>query len=294
MDPVVVAEGVVKRFGWTVALNNVSFRAYKGLNLVVGPNGSGKTTLLKIMAGLLRPSRGRVRVLGLDPWRYRSRLLSTASMAIEGYPLPWWMSGREFARHVSRLWGVPFESLMESFEYFGVTDYWERPLRGYSSGMRKKVHLAVGLVLGRSLYIVDEPFSYLDQASIELAVQRINRLAREASIVMATHIVPPGMAGSREILLLVGGEAVREPLRDAPLWVAEVRTGSREEAHLIASIIEERLPGVGERLFYTPRAGIVRVELLERELREVRDLLEKWGSRIYLNPNLVQLVSRRA
>ena len=290
MDYTVVAERLVKRFGYTVALKGVTFTASKGLTLIVGPNGSGKTTLLKILAGLVKPTSGRVTVLGLNPWTERSRLMSRASIAIEGYPLPWWMNGRELARHVSRLWRVPLESLLESLQHLGVTGYWDKKIIGYSSGMRKRLSLALGLVGDRELYIVDEPFSNLDTGSVRAVVERINGLAMESSVIMATHIVPPGLSRIDRLLVLVDGEAFHGLEERAPILLVEARVASGEEARKIIDSVADAVPEAASRVYYAPKAGTVRMELSMAEAERIRRLLPGVQASIYVNPNLPQYV----
>ncbi len=186
---VVVAEHLWKKFGPTVALRDVSLRVEEGLYLLLGPNGSGKSTMLKLVAGFLKPTRGRITVLGYTPWRDYTKLRGRIAYAFEGMPLPWWMSGREFIESYCRLRGCDDELLAQASRRLGVLDYWERPIFGYSSGMKKKLLLLMALAVSSDLYILDEPFTLLDKKSLEEACDLIAQLPGK-TILIATHIIP--------------------------------------------------------------------------------------------------------
>lgn len=82
------AENLTKRFGRIVALDRVNLELPKGVSLILGPNGGGKSTLLKIIAGIYRPTGGRIRVLGLDPWKSEDLKLRMCFLRSAGPSLP--------------------------------------------------------------------------------------------------------------------------------------------------------------------------------------------------------------
>ena len=207
-EAVVEAEGVYKSFGPTVALSGVSVRLGRGLHLLLGPNGSGKTTLLKLWAGLLRPSKGSVRTYGLDPWASRVKLLRRVSIALEDFALPWWMTGVEFSRMVSRVKGLPWGEARELASILGVDSYWQKRIRGYSSGMRKRLVLMMAL-LGGELILLDEPYTLIDKATVE----RLNKLIAESvkagsTVVIATHFFSGIEDMADTATILVNGKLV--------------------------------------------------------------------------------------
>lgn len=190
---VVAAENLSKRFGFTWALRDVSLKLGGGVHLLLGPNGSGKTTFLKLVAGMLKPTTGRIRVLGLNPWLDWHKLHSRVATAMEGAPLPWWMSGRELVERFSSMKGVSFESIGQLASLLGVDSYWSRPIFTYSSGMAKRVLLTLALLCDAQLYILDEPFTLLDRSTMQRLVDLIARLkGRSATFLVASHFVPSG------------------------------------------------------------------------------------------------------
>jgi len=186
---VVVAENLSKRFGFTWALRGVSLKLGGGLHLLLGPNGSGKTTFLKLAVGMLKPTSGLVRVLGLDPWRDYAKLSAKLSFAFEGLPLPWWVSGKAF---IERLASMRGSILLRSVaEELGVTAYWHRLPFTYSSGMAKRLLLLLALGFEAEVYVLDEPFTLLDREAVRLVSRKLRELAESGkTILVATHYVP--------------------------------------------------------------------------------------------------------
>lgn len=189
MEVVVEAVSLCKRFGFDWALRDVNLRLEKGLHLLMGPNGSGKTTFLKLAVGMLKPTSGSIRVFGLDPWRDFGKLAGRVSVMFEGTPLPWWLTGVEFAEQVLR---ARRRSAIaeELFSSLAIEEYWERYTFTYSSGMKKRLQLAVALGLEADLYVLDEPFTLLDEQSLEVVTRFISELSSNATILIATHFVP--------------------------------------------------------------------------------------------------------
>jgi ABC-type multidrug transport system ATPase subunit len=203
------ALNVVKRFGPTVALDGVSVEFGSGLNLLLGPNGSGKSTLLKLWCGLIRPTRGRVEVFGLDPWARRVDVMKRVSAFFEDVPAPWWFSGEEFLRIVAEKRGVDWGIVREYAERLGVTGYWRKLIRGYSSGMRKKVMLLAALVADVDGYMLDEPYTLLDKDSVRVVDEIIAEKVRSGKIVVvASHILTGVERFAKGFAILHNGKVV--------------------------------------------------------------------------------------
>jgi len=191
---VVVAENLSKRFGFTWALRDVSLKLGEGLHLLLGPNGSGKTTFLKLALGMLKPTSGLVRVLGLDPWREWPKLSERVAFAMEGAPLPWWMSGRALLAELCSMKGSPFTGVEKLARELGVSGYWDRLILTYSSGMAKRVLLLTALGFEAELYVLDEPFTLVDRATIDKLVQLLKELRSSGrTVLVATHYLPEGL-----------------------------------------------------------------------------------------------------
>jgi ABC-type multidrug transport system ATPase subunit len=189
---VVEAVGLGKRFGLDWGLRNVTLSLSEGLHVLMGPNGSGKTTFLKLVVGLLRPTTGYVKVFGLDPRKDFSLLSKKVSFMFEGLPLPWWMSGEEFAELVfSTRESSPMAAELASS--LAVKAYWRKLPLAYSSGMKKRLQLTIALGCEAELYVLDEPFTLLDSASLSKVLSAVRELSLKGkTLLVATHFLPEG------------------------------------------------------------------------------------------------------
>ena len=158
----------------------------------LGPNGAGKTTTIKMMVGLLRPTRGRLRIAGFDVVRQpREASLQTGYVPDEPY-LYDKLSGREFLDFVSQLYGLPppaaaarIEQLIETF---GLADFVDDLTESYSHGMRQRLVYASALLHDPQVLILDEPMVGLDPRSMRLVKDLLRAKVREGKTVfMSTH-----------------------------------------------------------------------------------------------------------
>jgi ABC-type multidrug transport system ATPase subunit len=238
------AVNVWKHFGATVALANVSLSLDRGLHVVAGPNGSGKTTLLKIWSGLLRPSRGRVRVLNLDPWLQKTSLLKRVHVAFEDIQLPWWVSGLEYLRFVAASRGVSWGGVLEIAEMLEITGYWAKLIRGYSSGMRKRVLLAQALIGEPEIIILDEPYTLLDVKAVRVLHEVMrSKLKDGATVVIATHILTEFEDEATTLTVLRNGSVQRHYRENDMREKASIVCYDKETARMIA---EASLDGVSK------------------------------------------------
>lgn len=213
-----------KVFGKTIALQNVTLGFDKGIYLLLGPNGSGKTTLLKLWAGLLKPSRGKVSVKGLNPWKNRADIMKFMSVEFEETVLPWWTSGKEYLRFVARQKDVKWSNVVELAELFKVTDYWDKIIRGYSSGMKKKIIILTALIGEPEILILDEPYTLLDKDSIQRLNQLLlNMLYTVETIVITSHIFTGIEEKANGVAILINGNLAFYATKDK-LFVGTIKT----------------------------------------------------------------------
>ncbi len=163
--PAIETVGLSKRYGDRVALQDLTLRVEPGEVFgFLGPNGAGKTTAIKILTGLVRPTGGVARVLGLragDP-RGRRRI----GYLPEQFRFHEWATGEELLDFHSRLAGVPAarrpERIAEVLEQVGLAGRGRDRIRGYSKGMAQRIGLAQALLAAPALILLDEPTSALD------------------------------------------------------------------------------------------------------------------------------------
>ncbi len=161
---------LTKTYGGKItALRGLDLTIDGGLFGLIGPNGAGKTTLMRILAGLVRPTSGRVRVLGHDvntpDGKFAIKtVLGYLSQELGLYPI---LTGREFVDYVAILKGVTDRAtrqrqVTEVLEQVRLTDAADRHLKTYSGGMKRRVGIAQALLGEPQLLIVDEPTAGLD------------------------------------------------------------------------------------------------------------------------------------
>jgi len=190
-DLVIETESLTKRFRHRSALNDCSLQVPRGrVAALVGPNGSGKTTLLRLLAGLSRPTEGRISVFGEEMSTSKSALRARVGYLDQDRPLyPWWRVSEmlEFGRRINPSWDSAFaERHLVSLEI----DLKSR-VRDLSGGQRAQVALAVCFAKRPELVLLDEPAAALDPVARQDLLQNIAELfaENEASVLMATHAI---------------------------------------------------------------------------------------------------------
>jgi len=180
-------DGVSRLFGSFAALRQVTVNLEPGrCYVLIGENGAGKSTLLRILAGLLRPSFGTVKVFGgLEPEEARARIgyMSHAPMIYDE------LTAVENLRYFSSLYpGRPSLSPEAALRQVGLDPELTRPLGQYSQGMRQRTSLARVLLPVPELLLLDEPFSNMDVESVSQMVEMLATFRQSnRTIVLTTH-----------------------------------------------------------------------------------------------------------
>ncbi|MDQ1286621.1 MAG: type transport system ATP-binding protein [Actinomycetota bacterium] len=180
----------------TVALDGIDLTVTHGVHGLLGTNGAGKTTLLRILAGLLRPTAGRVLIGGNDlstssGRRAVRRCLGYLPQDVGVYPE---LTARQFLDYVALLKGLDDRSarrrrVSEMLEVVGLTPEAGQALKGFSGGMRRRVGIAQALLTDPRLLIVDEPTTGLDPVERIRFRTLLARLAGRRTVLLSTHIV---------------------------------------------------------------------------------------------------------
>jgi heme exporter protein A len=218
----ITARGVERRFGSIRALRSVDLDVRKGSTVaVLGSNGSGKTTLLRVLAGLLRPSAGEVRVLGTvlpgdTELRRRVGLLAHESFVYGD------LTGVENLTYYARLYRVFTRAHVNALlDEVGLLEAAGRPARTYSRGMLQRLSLARAILHQPELLLLDEPYSGLDAAGIDVLGAVLGRLrANGATIVLTTHDLDRALAAADAAVVLDRGRVAWQADADLPDPVA--------------------------------------------------------------------------
>jgi daunorubicin resistance ABC transporter ATP-binding subunit len=166
-EPAIVADGLTKRFGDVLALDDVSLAVPAGTVLgLLGPNGAGKTTAVRILTTILRPDAGHATVLGRDVVRSADTVRTLIGLAGQYAAVDENLTARENLRLVGRLTHLPAPVIRERSDEllsrFALVDAADRPVKTYSGGMRRRVDLAAALVHRPPGLFLDEPTTGLD------------------------------------------------------------------------------------------------------------------------------------
>ncbi len=214
-----------KWYGPLPAVRGVDFALAAGEFLALfGPNGAGKTTLLKILAGLVRPTRGEVRIAGEAvtggdvAWRRGIGVLSHQTYLYAG------LSAAENLEFYGRLYGLDRlrERVGEALEGVGL---WERRgdrVRGFSRGMQQRLALARTLLHDPHVVLLDEPYTGLDPHAAAMLGGVLERLRDGArTVVLVTHNLSQGLELASRVAIQVGGRWISDEPRaavDAERW----------------------------------------------------------------------------
>ena len=213
-DPFIVFDNVSKFYGEVLGVNRVHLSIPPGITSLVGPNGSGKTTIMNLMTGLLRPSRGQVRVLGMSPDE-PDPLFRHVGYCTQYDSFPRGMTGREFLYAYLRVHGYERaradELTRETLEQVGMTRAADRRIAGYSKGMRQRIKLAQAVCHGPDVLVLDEPLNGLDPMAREEMIALFRGVAsRGKHVIISSHILHEVDFISDQVVLLNEGYVVAE------------------------------------------------------------------------------------
>jgi ABC-2 type transport system ATP-binding protein len=191
-SPILVAEGLSKRFGDVVAVDALSFHLYKGDVLgLLGPNGAGKTTVIQLLLGILTPTSGSARLFGLEVRRHRRAILQRVNFSSTYVSLPTNLTVRENLTVFARLYGLrkPQRKIRTLLELFDIAPFSKRLTGALSSGQLTRLHLCKALLNDPDVLFLDEPTASLDPDIAVRVRQTLRRLqqARAMTMIYTSH-----------------------------------------------------------------------------------------------------------
>lgn len=213
-DGAIVCHGVSKWYGQVIALNNISLEISAGIVGLLGPNGAGKTTLLELLTGRLRPSRGRVRVFGMDPWT-QPQVFRRVGYCPDSDGVYEKMSALEFVSLLGRLSGLSAEeshkSAVARLDLVGLSRFTHQKVGTFSKGMKQRVKLAAALVHDPDLLVLDEPLNGLDPIARIKMIRVLRELAESGMVILlSSHILAEVEALTSHIILIHHGNILAE------------------------------------------------------------------------------------
>jgi ABC-2 type transport system ATP-binding protein len=195
-DAVIVGRRLTKKYGEFTAVDSLDLTIHRGEVFgLLGPNGAGKTTTVLMLLGLTEPTRGVVRVLGLDPTREPLAVKRQVGYLPDNVGFYGGMTGRENLRYTARLNGIPHREadakIDELLAEVRLEDAADHKAETYSRGMRQRLGIADALVKSPSVLILDEPTIAIDPAGVEELLGLLRRLVdeHELTVMLSSHIL---------------------------------------------------------------------------------------------------------
>jgi heme exporter protein A len=210
--PAVHVSSLAKRFGRRIAVAGVDFTLSAGDCLALfGPNGAGKTTLLRLIAGLLKPTNGSVRVQGVDV-RGDAQARAHVGMISHQSMLYAPLTAIENVEFTARLHGLadPSGAALMALQSMQVHERAQTPVRTLSRGLQQRVSIARATVHDPQVVLLDEPYSGLDASGAAALTELLQSLrSRGATLVVVTHNVAEGLSLATHAAIMTEGRFAR-------------------------------------------------------------------------------------
>ncbi|MBI3411529.1 MAG: ABC transporter ATP-binding protein [Planctomycetes bacterium] len=244
--PVLFFDRVSRWYGPVIGVNGVTLELRSGITGLVGHNGSGKSTLMRLAAGHLRPDLGAVLVEGRQAWTAEAKRHVGYCPELDTYYEE--MSGRRFIQCMARLSGFSRAEARsrgdEVLELVGMADRAQRPLAGYSKGMRQRIKLAQALIHDPKLLLLDEPLSGIDPIGRRESIQLFHKLAgRGKCLLISSHELEELEKLTDHVAIMAAGRIaavgpltqIRDLLDDHPL---SIRVASDQNKVLATALLD--------------------------------------------------------
>lgn len=227
-SPLLEFQNVTRLYGDVIGVNDISISIPRGVYGLLGPNGSGKTTLINLIMAQLRPSVGRLKVLGTDPASSTKYLRKIGLCPATDVYNPI-LTGRQWVRFQVALYGYSlseaYDRADQALKLVKMEESWNRPMANYSLGMRQRCKLAQAIAHDPELLILDEPFNGLDPGGrYEMTDYLKDWASKGKSLLVSSHLLHEVEAIKCSFLLITGGrllasgdqQEVRQMLNSVP------------------------------------------------------------------------------
>lgn len=186
--------GLVKTYGKVKALDGLDLEIPQGSIFgFLGPNGAGKTTTLRILAGLARPTSGKITIAGVEMVNGAPKPSPLVGYLPEEPAFYQWMTPVEFMRFSAEIFGIHKRQADEKTEHLlklvGLSEVKKRRIGGFSRGMRQRLGIAQALVNDPKILLLDEPLSALDPSGRKDILELIESLSQKCTVLMSSHIL---------------------------------------------------------------------------------------------------------
>jgi ABC-2 type transport system ATP-binding protein len=254
---------VSRFYGEVLGINKVNLAVPPGITSLVGPNGSGKTTLMNLMSGLLRPTQGEIRVLGVAP-NHPEKLGRILGYCTQFDSYPKGLTGWQFLYSFLLLHGLSdIESRQRTtaaIERVSMTEAAGRPVAAYSKGMRQRIKLAQAIAHDPQVLVLDEPLNGLDPMARAETIALFREWGQKGRhVIVSSHILHEVDQISDQVILLSHGyvvaegqiQGVRSEVKEQPMQIlvrcdrpAELASRLFQQNH----VVEAKIHGDGRNL----------------------------------------------
>ena len=267
-DQLIIFDNVSKFYGEILGVNRVNLQIGPGITSLVGPNGAGKSTLMNLMTGLLRPTRGSIRLLGI-PTDQPEQLFRKVGYCTQFDSFPRGVTGREFINSFLLVHGFDRKRANElsqvALERVNLVEAADRKVAAYSKGMRQRIRLAQSIAHQPSVLILDEPLNGLDPMVRAETIALFRKFASEGlHLIISSHILHEVDMMSDRVVLLNNGyivaegniHGVRDEMEEHPMQILiRCDQPARLAAYVFAQdhVVEARLHDDRRGLFVKTR-----------------------------------------
>ncbi len=230
-ETLVTFSDVSRFYGEVLGINRVNLSIPPGITSLVGPNGSGKTTLMNLMSGLLRPTKGEIRVLGVSP-NHPEQLCNIIGYCAQFDSFPKGLTGYQFLYWFLRIRGLSDAECERrtwaAFEKVNMAGAAHRAVAAYSKGMRQRIKLAQAIAHDPQVIVLDEPLNGLDPMARAETIALFREWGGQGRhVIVSSHILHEVDRISDQVILLSQGyvvaegqiQGVRSEVKDQPIQV---------------------------------------------------------------------------
>jgi len=210
-EHVIQTTNLTKQYGELKAVDNINLSIRRGeIFGLLGPNGAGKSTLIMMLTTLLKPSGGMAEICGYDVVKEPNKVRKCISAVFQDHTSDEWLTGREYLRLHAGIYNASEARMEELLKLFNLKDWENTTIKQYSSGMRRRLEIARGLIHCPEVLFLDEPTLGLDVQTRQMIWSYIESLNREegVTVFLTTHYMEEADKLCNRVAIIDGGKIV--------------------------------------------------------------------------------------